>query len=120
MALALAAVIVLVGCGGSSSRPEASSQAAGAPRSGGVLQVATIGNPPTLDIHISTTAIVEQVTFNLYETLFALDSKFLPKPMLADSYQWENGQKRLVINLRKGVLFHNGQELTAADAAASI
>ncbi|MDB4894757.1 MAG: peptide transporter [Firmicutes bacterium] len=119
-ATSLAAAMLLAGCGGARSGPEGSAAGPGTPRKGGVLQVATIGNPPTLDIHISTTAIVEQVTFNLYETLFALDSKFLPRPMLADSYQWENGQRRLVIKLRTGVLFHNGQELTAADAAASI
>jgi peptide/nickel transport system substrate-binding protein len=121
--LVLALAVSLAACGGagsSSPSTKGETNASGTPKKGGILKVATIGNPPTLDVHTSTTTIVEQTTFNLFETLFALDAKFVPQPMLADSYSWEDGNKRLVIKLRQGVLFHNDKEMTAEDAAASI
>lgn len=132
LGILLALAMMVAACGGGAGKqaagtsaggpaaPGTSKQDAGAPIKGGILKVATIGNAPTLDIHLTTTTLAEQVTFNLYETLFALDSKFKPQPMLADSFTWENGNKTLVIKLRQGVLFHNEKEMTAEDAAASI
>lgn len=121
IALALALVMALTACGGKQGGEAPSDQkAAAGPKKGGVLKVAVVGNPPTLDVHTSSAIIVENVTFNIFETLFALDSKFQPRPMLADSYEWQNENKKLVIQLRQGVLFHNDKEMTAEDAAASI
>jgi peptide/nickel transport system substrate-binding protein len=94
--------------------------AAQAPRRGGVLKVATIGDPPTVDIHQTTAVIAEQVTQEIYETLFALDASWTPQPLLATGHAWSNNNTRLTIPLRTDVIFHNGLPLTAADAAVSL
>lgn len=43
------------------------------------------------------------------------DKKPAFKPMLAESWQVENGGKRYVFQLKKGVKFHDGKELDSAD-----
>ncbi len=94
--------------------------AAQAPRTGGILKIATIGDPPTVDIHQTTAVIAEQVTQEVYETLFALDGNWEPRPHLASGYSWSNNNLTLVVPLRSDVIFHNGLPLTATDVAASL
>ena len=54
----------------------------------------------------------------MYDSLFEWDPKLNIRPALAASYNVVNS-KRIIFNLRKGVMFHNGQEFTAADAVYS-
>jgi peptide/nickel transport system substrate-binding protein len=91
-----------------------------APRMGGVLKAAMIGEPPTLDTHTTTATIAYQVAWHMFEGLYTLDRNFAPIPMLAESHSIADAGRRYTITLRKGVRFHNGKELTAADAAASL
>ena len=91
-----------------------------APRPGGILKAAMIGEPPTLDTHTTTATIAYQIGWHIFETLYAYDKQYLPIPHLAESHTVSDGGRRYTITLRKGVKFHNGKELTAADAAASI
>jgi peptide/nickel transport system substrate-binding protein len=91
-----------------------------APRKGGVLKVALIGEPPTLDVHLTTATITREIMVNVVETLFTLDAKYQPVPLLAEGYEALDGAKRHVIRLRKGVRFHNGKEMTSADVLASL
>lgn len=93
--------------------------AAQTPRRGGTIRVANIGEPPGLDPH-QTTATVVEMTHNIYETLWAYDGNLEPQPLLVSDWHWENDDRRLVIELRQGVLFHNDKELTAEDVAASV
>jgi len=90
------------------------------PKRGGTLRAAMIGEPPSLDLHWTTATITQQVTWHFYETLFTLDAKFQPIPHLAEGYEAMDGAKRYLIRLRKGVKFHNGKEMTAADVVASL
>ncbi len=94
--------------------------AAQAPQPGGILKIATIGDPPTVDIHQTTAVITEQVTQEVYETLFALDGNWSPQPLLAAGYAWSNNALTLTIQLRSDVIFHNGSPLVAADVVASL
>jgi peptide/nickel transport system substrate-binding protein len=94
--------------------------ATGAPVRGGTLKVAQIGDPPTLDPMSSTTDVVATDTQTIFEGLFALDASGTPRPMLAAGAQWSNGNLRLTLPLRPGVVFHDGTPMTASDAAASI
>src|SRR6266498_2099241 len=89
------------------------------PRMGGVLKAAMIGEPPSLDLHWTTAVITQQITWHVYEALYTYDRNFAPIPMLAEGHTVSDGGRRYTITLRKGVKFHNGKELTAADAAAS-
>lgn len=91
-----------------------------APRPGGTLRVATIGEPPSLDAHFPTGILTMSITQHIFEGLFTLDKDFRPTPMLAESYSVADGGKRAMVKLRKGVLFHNGKEFTSEDAATSL
>ena len=90
------------------------------PRAGGVLKAAMIGEPPTLDTHTTTATIAYQVRWHMFESLYTYDKNYAPIPMLAEAHVVSDGGRRHTITLRKGVRFHNGKELTAADAAASL
>jgi peptide/nickel transport system substrate-binding protein len=89
------------------------------PRQGGILKAAMIGEPPTLDTHTTTATIAYQIAWHMVETLYAYDRQYAPIPHLAEGHTVSDGGRRYTITLRKGVKFHNGKELTAADAAAS-
>ena len=91
-----------------------------APRAGGTLKAAMIGEPPTLDTHTTTATIAYQIAWHVFETLYTYDRQYAPIPYLADGHTVTDGGRRYTIALRKGVKFHNGRDLTAADAAASI
>ena len=89
------------------------------PRPGGILRAAMIGEPPTLDTHTTTATIAYQINWHMVESLYTYDRQYSPIPHLAESHTVSDGGRRYTITLRKGVKFHNGKELTAADAAAS-
>jgi len=91
-----------------------------APRMGGVLKVASIGEPPTLDIQATTTVLTYEIMWHVYESLFTHDRAWNPIPFLADTHAVTDRGLRHTITLRKGVRFHNGKELTAADVVASL
>ena len=86
----------------------------------GILRYATIGEPPSLDIQMSTATIVATIGQHMFETLYAFDSKYKPQPFLATGEKVEDGGKKLVISLRQDVKFHNGQDMTAEDVVASL
>jgi peptide/nickel transport system substrate-binding protein len=90
------------------------------PRMGGVLKVATIGEPPTLDIPMSTATQVFEIMWHVNEGLFTYDRSWNPIPHLAESYTLTDGARRYTIALRRGVRFHNGREMTAADVVPSL
>ena len=56
----------------------------------------------------------------IYETLFALDSKRLPKPMMVS--EWSESPDHLTwrFTLRDGQTWHDGKPVTAADCVASL
>ena len=87
---------------------------------GGTLNVALIGEPPTLDIHQTTTTIVGLITWNIYEPLFTFNHDFESIPMLAESHEVSADGLTQTVRLRQGVPFHNGEEMRAADVIASV
>lgn len=87
---------------------------------GGVLKVAINGEPPTLDWTSSTATLTRLVAWHIFEQLFALDKNYSIKPMLAENYEVSADGLTYTIRLRKGVKFHNGKTMTAADVVASI
>lgn len=91
-----------------------------AAKGGGVLRIAMIGEPPTLDAHATTAVITREIVINVFEGLFALDAKYQPAPLLADRADVLDGGRRYVFHLRPNVRFHNGKTLGAADVVASL
>ena len=97
-----------------------SAQAPETPRSGGVLKAAMIGEPPSLDLHWTTAVITQQIAWHVFETLYTYDRNYTPIPLLAESHTVTDGGRRHTITLRRGIRFHNGKEMTAADVVASL
>ena len=58
------------------STPPAAAQET--PRMGGVLKVASIGEPPTLDIPMSTATLVYEIMWHVNESLLTCDKNFNP------------------------------------------
>ena len=118
LCLSLFAVILFTGCGGSKTEkePEETTEAAG----GGTLMLAWQSQPPTLDTHITTTNVVRDIARPIFDNLVTFDKDFQIVPMLAESFKVEDNGARIVFNLRKGVLFHNGKEMKAEDIVASM
>jgi peptide/nickel transport system substrate-binding protein len=87
---------------------------------GGTLRVATIGEPPHLDEHQSTADIIALIGYCAYEGLFTYDDKYQPIPELVETHTVSDDGLTHTMALRKGVMFHNGEELKAADAIASV
>src|SRR4051794_6798222 len=85
-----------------------------------LLREATIGEPPPLDVMLTTADVASVIGRHIFETLYALDSTYTPRPMLAESDRTEDGGRTIVIKLREGILFHNGKEMTAKDVVASM
>ncbi len=99
--------------------PAGAGQAATVPQ-GGTLKVATIGEPPNLDVVTMPADLVTMIGQHIFEQLFAFDDHYAVKPMLAQSYTVSADGKTYTIQLRSGVKFHNGQEMTSADVLASL
>jgi peptide/nickel transport system substrate-binding protein len=92
--------------------------AAGTP--GGTLRIGALGEPPTLDEHQTTANLVADVTYPMYETLFAYNATYEPVPHLVEEYTASADGLTHTLRLREGVPFHNGDPMTAADVHASI
>ncbi len=87
---------------------------------GGTLRVGILGEPPTLDEHQTTANLVADVTYPMYETLFAYDAEYLPIPHLVETYTPSEDGLTHTMTLRQGITFHNGEPMTAADVHASV
>lgn len=89
-------------------------------KKGGTLRYAYNGDPPTLDVQWTTTNVTAWVGLHMFETLFTYDDKYGPIPDLAESYQVSSDGLKYTVKLRKGILFHNGKEMTSDDVDASL
>jgi len=86
---------------------------------GGTIVVAQKMTPPNLDSDKSTAWEISEIMNHVYEGLFEFDANYEPQPYLAESYKVEENGKVYTVKLRKGVLFHNGKEMTTEDVEAS-
>src|SRR5215510_14269279 len=90
------------------------------PRVGGVLKVAMIGEPPTLDLHTTTAVITQQIMWHVFETLYTYDRQFNPIPLLVERHTVTDNGRTYTFELRRGVKFHSGREMMADDVVASL
>ena len=56
----------------------------------------------------------------LYESLFVVNSRYAAEPVLATGYDVSGDGLSTTVYLRRGVLFHDGREMTAKDVIYSI
>jgi peptide/nickel transport system substrate-binding protein len=89
-------------------------------RRGATLRYAHYAEPPTLDLHSTTAAIVGDITRFVYEGLFTLNSRSEPRPLLVESSSVSSDRKTYTFALRRGIRFHHGREVVADDVVASL
>ena len=78
------------------------------------LRIGLAEDPDILDPSMARTFVGRIVFAGLCDKLFDLDEKLNIVPQLATSYQWSGDNKSLVIKLRSGVTFHDGEKMDAA------
>ena len=88
------------------------------PKRGGWLKVATDDTAIGLDPHLSITNSTFTFTEHVYDTLLRFNYKGQLEPSLAVSWKQPNSTT-YIFNLRKGVKFHNGRDMTADDVVYS-
>ncbi len=92
-----------------------------APVRGGVIDVATIGEPPTLDPVSSTADLVGIISQHMFETLYTFDKNWAVTPLLAAAMPEVSADGKVyTIKLRPGVTFHDGSAMTSKDVVASL
>lgn len=90
------------------------------PRSGGRLVWGLYEEPPTLDPVGSTLAVQHMINDHIFEHLCVFDNEGRLQPHLAES--WTVSPDGLIwdVKLKKGITFHNGKPVTAADWVYSL
>lgn len=84
------------------------------------LKIALSVNPPTLDFQFTTATVTKQIGLHIYETLLTYDKGYQAVPMLAEGVNTSDDGMTFTFDLRKGIKFHNGKEMTAEDVVASL
>src|SRR5690606_37464515 len=119
LAGAIAAVLLLSGCGGAAAGPATASPAP----TDGVLRLGLlgdIGQPPDPDVYYSGNGLA--LTTNMYEGLVRYQPG-VETPTIVESLatSWEVSPDNTVFtfHLREGVLFHDGTPFTSEAVAAS-
>jgi peptide/nickel transport system substrate-binding protein len=84
-----------------------------APRRGGILRISAAANPSSLDPATGGAGSDHVILYTIYDTLVEWDYTTLePKPGLAESWTFSD-PTTLVLNLRKGITFHDGTPFDA-------
>lgn len=116
---------VLTGCAGSPEvKSEPSTESANTDQGEKKIKeevvIAVIQNPVSLDPHYGTENHSRMITTCMYNSLVHLNVETLEiEPDLAES--WESpSENEYVFHLRKGVKFHDGSDMTAADVKYSL
>lgn len=83
------------------------------------ISIGFIGSLITLDPHMRSEAVTVSINSNIFESIVQFDVDMNVKPCLAES--WENiDSNTWVFYIRKGVLFHNLDTLSAEDVKFSL
>lgn len=83
------------------------------------LNFALSGNPDTLDPHKTSGTLTFQTLKSVYDTLVEPDQEGKIVPALAEKWQISADTLTWTFSLREGVVFHNGEQLTAQDVKAT-
>src|SRR5438046_8165560 len=92
------------------------------PKRGGVMRYGILNRPPHFDVHQSGTVGNIGTQGCMFDNLIRHDPRDSGKTIIPDlAHSWEISKdgKTYTFFLRKGVLFHDGAELTADDVKAT-
>jgi peptide/nickel transport system substrate-binding protein len=90
------------------------------PKSGGVMKIAVDGEPSGLDCTLTTATLTTSIAWHIFENLFTFGDKMEVIPMLVKNCTIGDKGLTYTLDLREGILFHNGEEMDADDVMASI
>ena len=145
LALIMAATFIFTACGGNSATPAPTTPAATPAPSAAATPAPSAGTPVasftaaeasgsgrtdlnltvaeafiTFDPIYQNLIVDNGVCVQMFETLYFTDDEAVSHPMLAESYSVSDDGLTYTFNLRKGVKFHNGDEMNADDVVFSI
>jgi len=80
---------------------------------------------PQTDVRVldpiwTTAYVTRNHGYMVFDTLFAIDSKFKPHPQMVGEFEVSPDQLNYSFALRDGLKFHDGQPVRGADCVASI
>lgn len=121
---------LMAACGGGNDNTDGEKTDGGEKTSSGGVQsqnkandlvvIATANEPPTLAPHQHSAVAGGYMNILTHNTLFQSNIETLePEPCLIESYEILN-DKQWQLNVRKGVKFHDGSDMTAEDIVASM
>lgn len=90
------------------------------PVRGGSVNVGMSAATETVDPHFSRSQVARNVLMHICETLVTIDEHGSPQLQLAEDLEISDDSRVYTFRLRQGVPFHNGKEMTSADAKASL
>lgn len=88
-------------------------------KTGGILKVGLSADPAELDPHKTSLTAAWHVIEHVYNGLVTTNPSLEPVPSLAESWEISEDGLTYTFNLRQGVLFHNGREMTGEDVKYS-
>jgi peptide/nickel transport system substrate-binding protein len=94
--------------------------AATAPAGAETLRVVMHSDLKIVDPIWTTAYISRNHGYMVYDSLFAMNDRYEPQPQMVESWEVSDDKLRYRFTLRDGLLFHDGQPVTAEDAVASL
>jgi peptide/nickel transport system substrate-binding protein len=85
-----------------------------------VLRVIPHADLKNLDPIWTTAYISRNHGYLVYDTLFAMDESFTPRPQMVEDWSTSDDGLTWTFNLRAGLKWHDGAPVTAADCVASL
>ncbi|HAX20566.1 MAG TPA: ABC transporter substrate-binding protein [Hydrogenophaga sp.] len=85
-----------------------------------VLRVAPHAELKVFDPVWTTAYITRNHGYLIYDTLFAMDENFEPKPQMVEKWTVSPDNKTWTFTLREGQKWHDGTDVTAEDCVASL
>lgn len=84
------------------------------------LRYALTTMPNVIDPHFSTGFQVRDITYAVFDTLFAVDDRYEPTPQMVDRWTVSPDRMTYRFTLRDGLRWHDGPAVTAEDCVLSI
>jgi peptide/nickel transport system substrate-binding protein len=85
-----------------------------------VLKMVPQANLTSLDPVWTTANITRNHGHMIYDTLYGMDAGFRAQPQMAAGHVLEDGGRTVVITLRQGLRFHDGEPVRAQDVVPSL
>lgn len=117
--LPLLALLFLVACKEDVVPNQDYTQIPGPAVEGDRLNMAMLGNPPSLVPYLAGDSGASTIAGSIYHALLTYDKDLNLVPQLAEKFEVTNGGKTIVFNLRKDAVFSDGKPLTSLDVSAT-